>query len=51
MLTTQEVLTLYPKFNTKKLAGMRTDGLKSIMLSGAYYYKYDDIIEYLMEEV
>ncbi len=49
-MTTIETKTMFD-FTDKQLKEFRQDGLKHIMLSGAYYYQYDDVINYLMEEV
>ena len=44
-----EVCTYHNKTESQVKKWMK-DGLKSTMLSGAYYFDYNDIVEYLMED-
>ena len=46
--TTKELMTYYNK-TENDIKRWRKDGLKNTMLSGAYYYDYSDIVEYLSE--
>ena len=45
---TTDLMYYYGK-TSKQVAKWREDGLKSTMLSGAYYYDYKDIVDYLKE--
>jgi len=47
--TTSDIMYYYGKTG-KQVKRWRDDGLKSTMLSGAYYYDYSDIVSYLMED-
>lgn len=47
--STSDICNYYRK-TKKEVRAWRDDGLKSVTLSGAYYYKYSDIFDYLMGE-
>lgn len=46
-LWTTSDLCIYFNKSESTIRKWRNDGLISIMLSGAYYYDYKDIVEYL----
>ena len=46
--STSDLMAYYNK-SASQIKAWRNDGLKSTMLSGAYYYEYKDIVEYLGE--